>query len=98
MKTILRNASGLQAALLATGPALSLGAVAPARAAASADFQGLRNGNATFTCSFDTRRPAWCPTPNRPPRPRPATGPWRFRSPIGPCARPTADRRRHGPL
>jgi hypothetical protein len=29
MKTILRNASGLQAALLATGPALSLGAVAP---------------------------------------------------------------------
>lgn len=65
MKTLFRPASGLQAALLATGLALLLGTVAPARAAATADFQGLCNWNASFTrytCSFDARRPASTPS------------------------------------
>lgn len=65
MKTLFRPASGLQATLLATGLALSLGSVAPARAAATADFQGLCNWNASFTrytCSFDARRPTSTPS------------------------------------
>jgi hypothetical protein len=65
MTTIHCSPLGLRAALLATALGLTLGVAGPARAAATANFQGLCTWNATssqYTCSFDARRPASSPS------------------------------------
>lgn len=60
MKTI-----SMHAVTWTCGLALALGFAAPARAAATANFQGLCNWNAAhtqFSCNFDANRPAASPS------------------------------------